>query len=210
MQYEESFEVREKKADALWSVYKPDFEDKWVPPELLYNKHAEAFALVLDRPAYAKHRQTLDCLGDRDRGCPIVDVGCGDGLMGQVLADAGYTNMTGMDISGEMLKLAESRRVYKDLQKGDIAAGLQYEDQRFQVLVCLSVTAYLPPESMRELTRVVQKEGTLVISFSNKKLPKWMEVIQPMIDDGTLQLVRKVSFEGADKLRWLLQLSRLK
>jgi predicted TPR repeat methyltransferase len=47
----------------------------------------------------------------------IIDFACGSGLVGQALAEDGFTHITGVDISQKMLNLAESKEVYSNLEK---------------------------------------------------------------------------------------------
>ena len=46
---------------------------------------------------------------------PIIDVGCGTGLVGQELATAGYTVIDGVDISDKMLSHAKETGGYRHL-----------------------------------------------------------------------------------------------
>ena len=42
-----------------------------------------------------------------DKTIKILDIGCGDGLVGEALVKRGFKNMTGLDISGKMVKLVK-------------------------------------------------------------------------------------------------------
>lgn len=55
----------------------------------------------------------------RDRPARILDLGCGTGLLGVELAAAG-AQVTGVDLSAEMLRQAELRGVYARLVKGEL------------------------------------------------------------------------------------------
>lgn len=43
----------------------------------------------------------------------ILDLGCGTGLVGEQLYNMGYKNIDGIDFSDELLKVAESKKVYR-------------------------------------------------------------------------------------------------
>lgn len=55
-----------------------------------------------------------------DRHTKILDVGCGTGLVGQALARAGYVDVHGLDISREMLEVAEQKQCYTRLSRYDL------------------------------------------------------------------------------------------
>ena len=46
---------------------------------------------------------------------PIIDIGCGTGLSGSAFRDKGFTNIDGSDLSSEMLKIAEAKKLYRYL-----------------------------------------------------------------------------------------------
>jgi len=47
----------------------------------------------------------------------VLDMGCGTGLVGQYLKEDGFTNIDGQDASTEMLKKAEEKAAYKELDE---------------------------------------------------------------------------------------------
>lgn len=50
----------------------------------------------------------------------VIDFGCGTGLVGQELAKVGFKDITGIDISTEMLALAKKKECYAKLEEVDL------------------------------------------------------------------------------------------
>ena len=78
--------------------------------------------------------------------CPflqIVDLGCGDGAVGDALHKRGLSNLTGADISDGMMEFAEKRGIYKALKKADLMKKLPFDDSSFDCAVTSAVTTYL-------------------------------------------------------------------
>ena len=48
---------------------------------------------------------------------PVLDAGCGSGIIGAALARLGYANLTGIDLSDGMLRAAGRKGVYRDLRQ---------------------------------------------------------------------------------------------
>ena len=76
-----------------------------------YAGFAAVYDLFMDNVPYEKWRdrivELLKEYGIKDG--LILDLGCGTGTMTELLAEAGY-DMTGVDISEEMLELAAEKR----------------------------------------------------------------------------------------------------
>jgi len=53
---------------------------------------------------------------------PVLDLGCGTGAVGVRLAELGVTTIDGVDLSPEMLAVAESTHAYRHLVVGDLNA----------------------------------------------------------------------------------------
>ncbi|EKV27387.1 hypothetical protein C882_1889 [Caenispirillum salinarum AK4] len=55
---------------------------------------------------------------------PVLDAGCGTGLVGVELATRGFPVVDGLDISPEMLGEARAKGVYRDLVEADMTKPL--------------------------------------------------------------------------------------
>lgn len=64
----------------------------------------------------AEHHGALDA--------PVLDLGCGTGVVGAHLRDHGFTTIDGWDISPEMLDVAAGRGSYRDLRVIDLTGPL--------------------------------------------------------------------------------------
>lgn len=60
-----------------------------------------------------------------DESCLILDIGCGSGISGDTLDEAGHV-WIGIDISQSMLNVAADREVEGDLVLGDMGHGMVY------------------------------------------------------------------------------------
>lgn len=71
---------------------------------------------------------------------PVLDVGCGTGLVGEALASAGFGQIDGVDLSAEMLQVAGSKQraeggsLYRSLLEVDLTEPFEPE-QRWESIV---------------------------------------------------------------------------
>ena len=72
----------------------------------------------------------------------ILDLGCGSGLSGEALTEAGH-HWTGLDISPAMLGVALSRDVDGDLLCHDLGQGLPFRPSSFDAAVSISALQWL-------------------------------------------------------------------
>jgi 18S rRNA (guanine1575-N7)-methyltransferase len=73
----------------------------------------------------------------------ILDIGCGSGLSGQALEEAGHYWM-GCDISRSMLDVANQRENEKgDLVHSDMGQGLPYRPGTFDGVISISALQWL-------------------------------------------------------------------
>jgi len=99
------------------------------PPELFYNetearKYSSNTRMIEVQQQLSERAIELLALPD-DTPCMILDVGCGSGLSGECLTDLGHT-WIGLDISKDMLDVAQERETEGDLLLSDMGSGVPF------------------------------------------------------------------------------------
>ena len=99
---------------------------------------------------------------------PLLDYGCGYGRSCAELADAGFTNVTGVDISLEMIRRGRSLYPNLNLQEID-GRRLPFPDSSFCACLVLAVLTCIPTDRgqidlVAELHRVLKPGGILYVS----------------------------------------------
>jgi O-antigen chain-terminating methyltransferase len=108
-----------------------------------------------------------------DLNAPILDLGCGEGRIAFVLAETGYTAVTGVDISDSQLALA--RQTGGEFHQSDALAFLEAPGNDFALILSTDLIEHLPPEDApRLIERCAQRlapGGRLVIQTPNPASP---------------------------------------
>lgn len=97
-----------------------------------------------DNPMYLQLKAVLwDSLGDLN-GLHVLDLGCGDGWLSRLMAEAGAT-VLGIDGSARLLEHARSRHPGVEFMQADLAYGVPaHIRQRFDRIVSLMVLMDIP------------------------------------------------------------------
>ena len=110
--------------------------------------------------------KVVDFTGARN-GSRILDVATGTGKQAFAFAKKGY-NVIGIDLSEDMLKVANKKNKYKNV-KFEVAdaTNIPFEDKYFDV-ACMSFTLHDMPLSIRdkvlkETVRVTKPKGNIMI-----------------------------------------------
>jgi SAM-dependent methyltransferase len=126
---------------------------------------------------------------------PILDAGCGTGLVGEALSVLGFGPITGCDLSPEMMALARSRNAYAALDRQDLNLPMPYPDGHFAAFTCIGCygPGHAPPESLRELVRVTQAGGIGIFSMAEvgPSAQRFGPMIEGLIDGGRWRLKAK-------------------
>lgn len=102
----------------------------------------------------------------------VLDAGCGEGYCSRVLADQGPKKLVGIDVSAQMVELAQAREAELEqgitFQTGDVRA-LPFDDDHFDAAIAVFVFNYLDLDDtvrgLSELRRVIRPGGRLVFSI---------------------------------------------
>jgi len=112
-------------------------------PEGYYDKMAPEYEETVRKWGYDMPERVADMLLKHasSGSLHILDCGCGDGLVGAAVMKAEREGLLleGVDLSGEMLTIAEKRGAYASLRKADLSRPLPYEDDSFDALLCVGV-----------------------------------------------------------------------
>ena len=111
-------------------------------------------------------RETLSRL-ELQPGESLLDVGCGTGaLLEALLATGREAQLSGADLSPEMLEVARSRLGKAVLLKQSHAESLPFPDEAFDVVVSTNAFHYFrnPPAALEEMARVLRPRGRIVIT----------------------------------------------
>lgn len=100
---------------------------------------------------------------------PVLDAGCGTGLIGRMLSLVGYGDLTGIDLSSGMLKRAEARGCYRALSTAILGEPLSLPDAGFGGVVASGVftVGHAPASAFDEIARVLRTGGVFVVSITD-------------------------------------------
>ncbi|KTG32924.1 hypothetical protein cypCar_00011375 [Cyprinus carpio] len=116
------------------------------PPEVFYNeqeakKYSQNSRMIEIQTQMSERAVELLSLPE-DQPCYLLDVGCGSGLSGDYLSEAGHY-WVGVDISTAMLDVALQRDVEGDLLLGDMGEGLPFRPGMFDGCISISALQWL-------------------------------------------------------------------
>ena len=96
----------------------------------------------------------------------ILDAACGSGLTGTALQNLGYSRIEGIDISEQLLRLAEQSGAYQRVRQVDMQDyPLPFAEDTFDAVCFIGALTYFEtPEILRQLCRIVRSRGHIVFS----------------------------------------------
>ena len=98
---------------------------------------------------------------------PILDIGAGTGLVGQMLAQAGFGPTDALDLSPEMLAVARSKGVYRDLYEADVTCPIEVPE-RYMTLVSSGTFTHghVGPDALQHLIELAQPGALFILSIN--------------------------------------------
>lgn len=104
----------------------------------------------------------------------LIDLGCGTGELLQQLELAGYSNLCGLDLSSQMISVAQQKAPSVNFHHAAIEE-IPFDDGSFEVVVSNAAIQWCDIQSAAtEISRVLKNEGTLFANvFSKGTLRQW-------------------------------------
>lgn len=145
----------------------------------------------------------------------VLDIGCGTGLTGVALRELGFSNVSGTDISPEMIREAERKNVYDDTSVDDLFAGLAHSDDAFDAVISVGTFGPIGPETLRECLRVIRPGGLLCVSvnelfYEDKKFADAFEAMKSERIVNELELGKHPHLLEGPHLAWIGVFQRTK
>ena len=155
-------------AGHLGAVYDANGTDNLA---LLYDDWAATYDAEMARVGYRHPSIALALLARHlPRGAtPVLDAGCGTGLLGEWLGIAGYPRVEGLDLSEGMLTVARHKGSYAALHRAALGGPLSFADGHFAGIVAAGVfsTGHVGANGLDELIRICRREGVIVLTVKN-------------------------------------------
>ena len=137
----------------------------------LYDRWADTYDAEMAAAGYRHPSIALALLARHlPRGAvPVLDAGCGTGLVGEWLGIVGYPQVEGLDISAGMLARAERKGAYACLHNLALGSPLPFADGHFAGIVSAGVftTGHVGAEGLDELIRICRSGGAIVLTVKN-------------------------------------------
>ncbi len=182
----------------------------------LYASWAETYESVFlaeNNYEYHQHVAAAFCGGenslDRLDG-PVLDVGCGTGIVGAELARLGVGVIDGIDISPEMLAKAAAkthvgRSTYRQLFEADLTGRLALDSDTYAGIVSAGAFTHghLGPESVTELLRVARPGARCCLGINSAHFGEvgfgdWLGQRQSAAQISGLDFQLRPIYGGAD------------
>jgi predicted TPR repeat methyltransferase len=102
-----------------------------------------------------------------DTQSTVFDIGCGTGLTCVFLAAKGYTNLDGIDLSPDMVRVASERGIYRELLVGDVNQALERDDESYDAVISSGTFTHghVGPEPLDEIFRILKPGGILACTI---------------------------------------------
>jgi SAM-dependent methyltransferase len=110
---------------------------------------------------------------------PLLDAGAGTGNMGAFLALLGYKDITAIDLSEGMLRVAAKTGAYKETRQMALGEHLDFPNDHFAGMICLGtfVGGHAPAESFAELIRIMRPGAHMIFSIRNDVVAQFIPVL---------------------------------
>jgi len=152
---------------------------------------------MLDKLGYTSPASIAAILIEQlpDTTSEILDLGCGTGLTCRLLAERGYNQLDGIDLSREMLKVAHQRGIYRNLMDGDLNQPLQLESDSYDGVISSGTFTHghVGPDPMDEVFRILKPGGILActVHLDLWEAKGFEAKFTALVDQGIVKLISK-------------------
>ncbi len=168
---------------------------------------------IVDDNGYVTPRRCAEALARRSRPEGVVlDIGCGTGLSGLALHEAGFQKIDGFDLSPDMLAKAAEKQVYRDLKIADITQKLPYADESYAALNACGVFGqqHTPPSGFADMLTLLKPGHCFVFSLNDHAYENddhaYPKAVDAAAESGAIDILEKEygdHLPGIDLRAWV-------
>ncbi|MGI9479016.1 MAG: class I SAM-dependent DNA methyltransferase [Hyphomicrobiaceae bacterium] len=158
-----------------------------------YSQWAKTYDQELIGNGYASPARTAQAMAGavEDVGAALLDVGCGTGLSGEALKDVGFTVLDGSDFSPEMLALAATKNVYRDLKQSDLAQPIPAQPGEYANVTAVGVFSpgHAPAATIQHVVSLLPAKGCFGFTLNDHALedPSYQDVIDALCEASVVE-----------------------
>ena len=163
----------------------------------LYASWASTYDNEVQKNGYVTPERVAKALKDivTNQSEVILDYGCGTGLSGSALQAVGFTNIDGLDVSQEMVTLAEKKSIYKTLTVFDPSTKIPVHADQYKIITAIGVigAGAAPLEVFDNLFSLLPPSGLFAFSFNDHTLsdPNYEEKVNQCLSSGQAIILHK-------------------
>ena len=103
---------------------------------------------------------------------PALDIGCGTGISGLFLKQAGFSELHGSDFSTEMLALAKEKSLYSQLHHSDLNKPFDFVEEAYHTVAAVGVMApgHAGPQLIKSVLQIMATGGLFGFSMNDHTL----------------------------------------
>ena len=177
----------------LKEVYSGDTNDS----RELYASWAATYDKEVQKNGYVTPKRIANALKDvvTDQSDFILDYGCGTGLSGFALQAVGFENINGLDVSQEMVSLAEKKSIYKNLKVFDPFTEIPVQPDQYKIITAIGVigAGAAPLQVFDSLFTLLPQNGLFAFSFNDHTLndPSYEKKVNSCLSQGYATMLHK-------------------
>lgn len=163
----------------------------------LYASWASTYDNEVQKNGYVTPERVAKALKDivTNQSEVILDYGCGTGLSGSALQAVGFTNIDGLDVSQEMVSLAEKKSIYKKLTVFDPSTLIPVHADQYKIITAIGVigAGAAPLEVFDNLFSLLPPSGLFGFSFNDHTLsdPNYEGKVNQCLSSGQAIILHK-------------------
>ncbi len=183
--------VSPQAAQLLERAYALDSEEK---SRALYRDWAQTYdQTMLQGLNYQSPVVVADLLARHlvARDAAVLDVGCGTGLAGHNLATHGFSVIDGIDVSPEMMQVAERRGIYRHFINADLHCQLPIADAGYGGALGSGIFTHghVDARCLDELFRVLQPDAPFAFTVKLEVFESlgFKDKLAALVDSGRIR-----------------------